>query len=236
MKSVVLSALVLAIAVPACGKGGAEVEVIAGAPAGDVTEVAGTVTATRAGQVRPLRVGDAVSGDDVIATAADGRVTIALRHNHVPWSLGPGASRRVADSAAWRAPEGANVADVTDTVSGAAGRHAERTAADTIATAGAPARAAVVPTEGEVAEKRFASREEPVGTKLESPPPPPPDPADGPADRPGGGRPDPTGGRAPVEVETRRVLQAHQVALARCHAEAPAARPSSAAGSWSRWR
>ncbi|MCE9577426.1 MAG: hypothetical protein K8W52_30030, partial [Deltaproteobacteria bacterium] len=94
MKSVWLSAALLAVAVSACGKGGASVEVVAGAPAGDVTEIAGSVTATRGGQARPLKVGDIVSGDDVIATGPEGRIAITLRHNHVPWSLGPGKSRR----------------------------------------------------------------------------------------------------------------------------------------------
>jgi hypothetical protein len=140
MKSVLFSAVLVAVAAAAaCGKGATEVEVVAGAPAGDVTEVAGAVTATRAGQTRALKVGDAISGDDVIATNAEGRVTITLRHNHVPWSLGPGKSKRVADSAAWRASEGANVAEVTDDKSGAAGRHAERNGADTAATAAEPA-------------------------------------------------------------------------------------------------
>ncbi len=145
MKSVWLSAVLLATMVAACGKSGGEVGVIAGAPAGDVTEVAGAVTATRAGVARPLHVGDAVAGDDVIATGPDGRIAITLRHNHVPWSLGPGKSKRVADSAAWAATEGASLAEVADERSGAAGRHAERNAADTAATEVAPA-VAMAPT------------------------------------------------------------------------------------------
>src|SRR5262245_12971240 len=98
--------------VVACGKGGgasATAPAVApGAPAGDVTEASGDVGATRDGKTRAIKVGDAVSGDDVVKTGADGRVTIVLRHNQVAWSLGPGKEKRVADSAAWAAAKGAS--------------------------------------------------------------------------------------------------------------------------------
>jgi hypothetical protein len=127
-------ALALAMPVAACGSHEPAADVVPGAPAGDVTELAGDVHATRGGATRALAKGDVVSGDDVITTGADGRVTIVLRHNQVAWSLGPNLQKRVADSAAWAAAKGAASVAVTDDRSSAAGRHAERMAADTSAT------------------------------------------------------------------------------------------------------
>ena len=130
----------LAAAAAACTEtGGAAVA--PGAPAGNVVEVAGAVTASRGGQHRALHVGDTVSGDDVIATGDGGRVTIELRHNQVRWSLGPGKEKKVADSAAWTASKGTSEVEVTSEKTGAAGRHAEREAVDTSATAAAEPRA-----------------------------------------------------------------------------------------------
>jgi hypothetical protein len=119
----------------ACGSGATNgPAVVAGAPAGDVTEISGTVTATRDGTPRPLAAGDVISGDDVIDTGADGRVTITLRHNRVAWTLGPGKKEQVGASLAWRAPTATQTAaGPTGERSGAAGRHAEREAADTAA-------------------------------------------------------------------------------------------------------
>jgi hypothetical protein len=135
-----LTAIVLASAAGACGGGGSGPKVVAGAPAGDVTEVSGTVTATRDGKARPLAVGDEVSGDDIVETGADGHVAIRLRHNLVPWTLGPGKKETVSASLAWKAPRASEVAaGPTGERSGAAGRHAEREAADTAATATATA-------------------------------------------------------------------------------------------------
>lgn len=142
----VLTALVLASAAAACGGGSSGPKVVAGAAAGDVTEVTGTVTATRDGKTRPLAVGAEVSGDDVIETGADGHVAITLRHNLVPWKLGPGKKEQVSMSLAWKAPRATQTAaGPTGERSGAAGRHAEREAADTSATAAAGA--AVATTE-----------------------------------------------------------------------------------------
>ncbi|MCE9577425.1 MAG: AgmX/PglI C-terminal domain-containing protein [Deltaproteobacteria bacterium] len=242
MRSVVFSALLLAVAASGCGNGG-EVAVVAGAPAGDVTEVAGSVTATREGQARALKVGDAVAGDDVIATGADARITITLRHNHVPWSLGPGKSRRVADSAAWRAAEGANAAEVTDDQSGAAGRHAERGAADTVASAdtergGGTAAPATGPDDKRPAQ---ALRQEPVKSDPESKPKQLPSTGGGPGAGSGdpgvpvGGRRSPGGGSdvpppppppsGPSEAEIRRMWLAKQAALKTCYTAALATHP-----------
>lgn len=114
--------------------------VVAGATAGTVVDVAGGVTATRGGATRALAKGDAISGDDVIATGADGSVTIILAHNQARWTLAANKSYRVSDSIAWSLPktEGSAAAVAGDTSS--AGRHSERQSADTaasVATGGA---------------------------------------------------------------------------------------------------
>ena len=118
-------------------KGSGAPKVEPGKPAGDVREVTGAVTATRSGEKRVLAVGDEVSGDDVIETGPDGSIVIELRHNEVEWSLGPGQKKQVAESAAWKAPKGGKGS--TDERSTAAGRHAEREAAETAETAVATA-------------------------------------------------------------------------------------------------
>jgi hypothetical protein len=130
-----LVALVLA-----CGSGSPTME--PGAPAGDVRELVGEVSAIRDGERRALTRGAWVSGDDVIHTAPDASVVIELRHNGVRWSLGPGKQRKVADSAAWTAARGSSQVAITDERSGAAGRHAEREAAGTSATGAVDDRAA----------------------------------------------------------------------------------------------
>src|SRR6185437_8469577 len=131
-----LAILIVACACAFACKGGSAPTgpaVVPGAPAGDVTEASGDVHATRDGKTRAIATGDVVAGDDVIATGDDGRVTIVLRHNQVPWSLGPNKSKKVGDSAAWAAAKGAKPEDVTDDHSAAAGRHAERSATETTA-------------------------------------------------------------------------------------------------------
>jgi hypothetical protein len=80
-------------------------------------------------------VGDTVSADDVVETGADGAVEIELRHNRARWALAANQSKQVSASTAWRAaprdPEATGGGDRT----AAAGRHAEREAADTSASA-----------------------------------------------------------------------------------------------------
>jgi hypothetical protein len=122
-----------------CGsKGSSAPAVEPGKPAGDVREVTGTVTAKRGEEApRTLAVGDEVSGDDVITTGADSSVVIELRHNGVRWSLGAGQEKQVALSLAWKAPKGGGGS--IDERSTAAGRHAEREAADTAESAVASA-------------------------------------------------------------------------------------------------
>jgi hypothetical protein len=131
---------VVVVMVLACGSERAAVA--PGAPAGDVRELSGEVSAIRDGQRRALTLGGVVSGDDVIHTAPDASVVIELRHNGVRWALGPGREKKVADSAAWTAARGTEAVAVTGERSGAAGRHAEREAAGTAATGAVEERAA----------------------------------------------------------------------------------------------
>ena len=133
----VMLAVMLGVAgLSACGgKESTAPTVVKGADAGKVTAVQGTVTAMRGTIKRALAAGDAVAGDDLIETGADGRVTIVLDHNQVPFSLGPGRTQEVGKSPAWAAARGSAVAVTSTDRSGAAGRHAEREAADTLASA-----------------------------------------------------------------------------------------------------
>src|SRR5512143_2471703 len=111
LRQVLTAALAVSAATAAaagCGsKGSSAPAVEPGKPAGDVRELAGVVTARRGSEApRTLAVGDEVSGDDVIATGADGSVVIELRHNGVRWSRGPGQEKQVSMSVAWKAPRG----------------------------------------------------------------------------------------------------------------------------------
>ena len=85
------------VAAVACGgKGGERAAVaVTGAEVGTVLEVEGDVTASRAGQARPLAVGQRVHDDDVVATGG-GRVAIQLDKNNVVWRLGPRLTQQVA--------------------------------------------------------------------------------------------------------------------------------------------
>ncbi len=131
--------VVTALALVACKKGKREAPaVVPGAPAGDVLDVTGTVTASRGQDIRTLKAGDEVSGDDLITTAPDASVVIELRHNHVKWSLKGGYSKVLGESAAWRAAKQGDPSASLGERTTAAGRHAEREAADTAA-AQAPA-------------------------------------------------------------------------------------------------
>jgi hypothetical protein len=144
----------------AAGCGGKESssapEVVPGAPAGDVREVTGTVTAKRGDEpARPLAVGDVVAGDDVIETSAGSSIVIELRHNGVKWSLAAGHAKKLGDSAAWKAPRKDGAGGATGERSTAAGRHAEREAAGTAVSAeaagsGAAETAAAPPPPGAV--------------------------------------------------------------------------------------
>src|SRR3954469_15995055 len=99
MLRTLLLGVLAASAVAACGGGGSKApEVQPGVTAGKVVEATGAVTATRGTAKRTLQAGAAISGDDVIETGADGRVTIMLAHNNAIWDLGPNKHGKVADS------------------------------------------------------------------------------------------------------------------------------------------
>lgn len=182
----------------ACSKGtdatGGGPAAVAGAPAGKVVELAGTVTATRDGKARPLALGDAVSGDDRVATGADGKVTIVLAHNNAKLSLGASRDTVVSASLAWGLAKQVATTNTTGDDTAAAGRHAERSSVDTEAdrapapaAATAPAPGATPPPTAPVpttAATTPAAKAEPLPPP--SPPPPPP-PSRGPS--PKGGAP-----------------------------------------------
>lgn len=134
-------------------------------PAGKVVEMAGDVSATREGAAsRPLAVGAPVFADDTVTTGSDGSAVILLAHNQVRWSLGQGKSARVDRSLAWKASgdQGGSAFDDEDEMATAsAGRHTDREAGDTAATAQLPPAA--------------ASSEGAVESAPAAPPPPPAD-------------------------------------------------------------
>jgi hypothetical protein len=111
-------------------------------PAGKVVELSGQVGAAREGAAaRPLAVGGEVFADDTVTTGPDGAAIILLAHNKVRWSLGAGKSLRVDRSMAWKATsdEGGSAFDDEDPMATAsAGRHTDREAGDTAATAQLP--------------------------------------------------------------------------------------------------
>ena len=82
------------------GRGG---QVAPERPVGQVEAVTGSVRVVRAGQERPVRVGEPISGDDEVHTGADGHIAVVLWHNQVTWQVGPGQRRVVGESLAWRA-------------------------------------------------------------------------------------------------------------------------------------
>ncbi len=119
----------IAVFLAACG--GKETSPTSG-PAGEVLRVEGAVTATRAAegsQPRVLAVSADVFADDTVATDAGGSVDIRLAHNEAVWKLGPGETRRVDASAAWRAPKGSSEASAFASTdqdrTASAGRHTD---------------------------------------------------------------------------------------------------------------
>jgi hypothetical protein len=104
-----------------------------GAVAGKVLEVTGAVSVAG----KRLTVGDSVSSDDAVETGADGNVVIELAHNQARWELGPNQKVKPSESLAWTMPTKTGPAAQVDQATSAAGRPAERNAADTEATSGA---------------------------------------------------------------------------------------------------
>src|SRR3569833_195540 len=172
-----LWAVLACAAVSACGTKDSAPAAQPGAVAGKVLEVAGSVK----GGAKQLAVGDPVKTDDVIETGADGNVAIELAHNGARWELGPNQKLRPTESLAWKQERHGSAAQVDQDTS-AAGRPAERSAADTATSAAkaesAPApRAAAPPTAPPAAaaapQRAAVAMPEPAA----EPPPPPPPPA-----------------------------------------------------------
>lgn len=132
----------LALAAAACSGSGEAEPADPNQPAGEVIELAGQVSAARAGAAtRPLAVGAQVFSDDTVTTGADGSAVILLAHNRVRWNLGSGKSLRVDRSMAWKAKadeSGSAFDDQDQMATASAGRHTDREAADTAATAQVP--------------------------------------------------------------------------------------------------
>lgn len=158
------------LSVAACGDDAAPASPADDEPAGEVLQIEGKVTAevTSGGDeaTRVLAVGDKVFARDTIVTAADATVTIRLFHNNAEWTLGAGKRREVRLSAAWKAPkrEGEDLfSSGGNEQTTAAGRHAEKEAASTRATAATEAvMEKEAPPGGEPVEsKEKASREAP---------------------------------------------------------------------------
>jgi hypothetical protein len=108
------------------------------APAGKVLEVSGAVTVG----AKPLAVGDTIKANDLIETGADGSVVIRLAHNDARWELGPNRKTKPTESPAWTAERSTGPAKPVEQDTSAAGRPAERSAADTSTSVGRGAAAA----------------------------------------------------------------------------------------------
>ncbi|HEX5061311.1 MAG TPA: hypothetical protein VFV99_18215 [Kofleriaceae bacterium] len=165
----------LAVSAVSCKSGGDAPKSQPGVAAGKVVEVTGTVTVRHNDVAQPLAKGATVEGDDIIETGADGNAIIELSHNLARWELGPNKTSKVRESTAWGLAKKSGAVAVVQQDTAAAGRPAERSAADTSVSAradeaapapgAAPAPAAAAPPAPEAAPAAAVA-----------PPPPPPAP------------------------------------------------------------
>ncbi|MEO8550208.1 MAG: hypothetical protein ABI678_09540 [Kofleriaceae bacterium] len=169
---------VLACAVaPACGSKDSAPAAQPGAVAGKVLEVSGSVNVGG----KPLAAGDPVKTDDTIVTGADGHVAIELAHNGARWELGPNHKGRPMDAPVWSAAKRDKAASVDQDTS-AAGRPAERSAAENAASAaqtGAPKGGGAPEADRARAVEAPTAPPPPAAASAETrpvPPPPPPPP------------------------------------------------------------
>ena len=132
LRAVLLGILTISAAA-ACSKKADAPAAAVGAAAGKVVEIAGKVDATREGKTRTLALGAEVFRDDQIATSADATVTIELFHNNAKWSVVSNKQARVDASLAWGLDK-QEASKAVEHNSAAAGRNAERSAADTAST------------------------------------------------------------------------------------------------------
>lgn len=167
----VLFALVVAISVVSCKGGGEEAAKVApnASGAGKVLEVAGKVTVGG----KPLAVGQMLAADDVIETGADGHVVIELQHNLAHWELGANKSQKLSESIAWKLPKNEGNAQYTIQDMSAAGRPAERGAANTESSAPAAPTPTAQPA---LAQGAAPGGPPPTATAKAAPPPAPPPP------------------------------------------------------------
>jgi hypothetical protein len=138
--------------------------------AGKVLEVSGQVTANG----KPIAVGAELAADDLIQTGADGRVVIELTHNLAHWQLGPNKSQKVSESIAWKLPRDEGNAKIVIQDMTAAGRPAERSAAETSNTAAPSTEPTAAPAP---APTPTPGAPPPAKNAPPAPPPPPPAPA-----------------------------------------------------------
>ena len=168
---------VLSIAVVGCNKKQDAPAAQAGAPAGTVLDVTGAVTVGGT----PLAKGATVNADDVVETGGDGHVRILLAHNNATWDLGPNKHEKVSASLAWTLAKVDTPAKPVDQDTSSAGRPAERSAADTAASADkkeAPMERAdeSAPAPAAPAAAAAPAPGGPAPTTAAAPPPPPPPP------------------------------------------------------------
>ena len=178
VRSILVGLLVISGA-SACKGGGSDAPAVQpGKAVGKVVEITGKVTATRGTAIRDLDASSTVSGDDVITTAADGRVTILLEHNNAKWDLGPNKHEQVATSMAWQLAKVDAPAAKVDETTTAAGRHAERAAAngESAAAPAATADRARGADEAPGGPPPTAQAPAAGGEAMAPPPPPPPPP------------------------------------------------------------
>jgi hypothetical protein len=167
LRAVLLGAISFA-AVSACGSKTDAPAAQPGVVAGKVLEVTGSVKIG----ATPLAVGSTVKSDDVIETGADGDVVIELAHNQARWELGPNSKKKPTESLAWTAAKAAGSAAPTAEQTSAAGRPAERSAADSTSSTPraqpmAPSAASAVPP-----APPARTREEPTHGIMSAPPSP----------------------------------------------------------------
>lgn len=135
----VLAAALLLVAWAGCEERGAAPVASPAGPAGEVIHIEGSVTAARPGEEpRLLELGAAIHADDTITTPPSGEISIMIAHNKVRWDIGSGQLYRVDASRAWRAKaagSGSALDEQGDLGTASAGRHGEREAGETQATA-----------------------------------------------------------------------------------------------------
>lgn len=224
VRAVLWGVLTCAVA-PACGNKDSVPAAQPGAVAGKVLEVSGSVNVGG----KALAVGDAVKTDDTIVTGADGNVAIELAHNNARWELGPNHKGRPMDAPVWSAAK-RDKAGAVDQDTSAAGRPAERSAANSAASSektgmpGGPPKtetARAVPEAPAVEQAPKAAIAAPTVQPDPAPPPPPPAdkdvaPSGGTVGGEGGGGGGSRGRDAPKAMVAKKTIDPKLEPLAKC--------------------